>query len=226
MSDFSHVLNRLFFALLRIFFYLLYHQFAWTYDWVADLVSLGRWKDWLLTTLPYFDGSRVLELGHGPGHLQTAVREKGICSIGIDESRQMGKLAVSRLKNSNFVPLIVRGYAQSLPFADMSFHQVLATFPTEYIAAPETLFEILRVLIPGGKLIILPVAWITGSFWPDRLAAWLFRVTGQAPEWDERLEKRFLDPFITAGFQVEVKHHEIKSSQVLIILAEKAQTML
>ena len=33
--------------LLRIFFHLLYHPFAWTYDFIAWAVSLGRWKDWV-----------------------------------------------------------------------------------------------------------------------------------------------------------------------------------
>ena len=60
---------RLIFSLLRPVYYLLYHHFAWTYDLVADIVSLGQWKDWVRTALPYLDGC-VLELGYGPGHLQ------------------------------------------------------------------------------------------------------------------------------------------------------------
>ena len=32
---------------------LLYHPLAWSYDWVAALVSAGKWRDWVLTSLPY-----------------------------------------------------------------------------------------------------------------------------------------------------------------------------
>ena len=60
-------------TLLRIFFQLLYHPFAWAYDLVAGLVSLGRWKSWVLCGLPLLAG-RVLEIGFGPGHLQAALQ--------------------------------------------------------------------------------------------------------------------------------------------------------
>ena len=80
-------------ASLNTFFHLLYHQFAWTYDWVAAIVSLGRWKDWISATLPYLDGPLVLEIGHGPGHLQVALQAKGIQAVGLDASAQMGRQA-------------------------------------------------------------------------------------------------------------------------------------
>jgi len=61
---------------------------------------------------------------------------------------------------------------------------VAATFPSEYIFEPQTLAEIRRVLRPGGKLVIIPSAWITGQGWLEQLAAELFRVTGQAGRWN------------------------------------------
>ncbi len=63
-------------TLLRFFFRLLYHQFAFTYDLVAATVSLGRWKDWVLSVVPFIEGTRILEIGHGPGHLQRALLEQ------------------------------------------------------------------------------------------------------------------------------------------------------
>ena len=73
---------------LRFFFHQLYHGFAWTYDFVAASVSIGRWRGWVLTALPYLEGPRVLELGHGPGHLQLALFESGLAPLGLDASRQ------------------------------------------------------------------------------------------------------------------------------------------
>jgi len=80
-------------TLLRFFFRLLYHQFAFTYDLVAATVSLGRWKDWVMSVLPFVQGTRILEIGHGPGHLQRALLERNLLAVGLDESTQMGQLA-------------------------------------------------------------------------------------------------------------------------------------
>ena len=54
---------------MRFFFHLLYHPFAFTYDLVAATVSFGDWKNWVYSILPFINGTRILELGHGPGHL-------------------------------------------------------------------------------------------------------------------------------------------------------------
>src|SRR4030065_1593661 len=89
--------KRLLVILLRSFFKLLYHQFAWTYDWVASIVSLGAWKSWVLSAPSYLDSRRTLEIGFGPGHLQLALHQMGITTIGLDESKQMANTARLRL---------------------------------------------------------------------------------------------------------------------------------
>src|SRR5215208_4276905 len=82
---------------LPFFFRLLYHQFAFTYDLVAAAVSFNRWKDWVMSVLPFIEGNRVLEIGHGPGHLQRALLSQNLFTVGIDESAQMGYLAKRNL---------------------------------------------------------------------------------------------------------------------------------
>src|SRR5689334_18669576 len=98
---------------MRIFFRLLYHPFAFTYDLVAAAVSFGRWKDWVMSILPFIKGSRILELGHGPGHLQRVLLDRGLVIVGLDESAQMGRIAKKLLGNSQ---KLTRGLAQHLPF--------------------------------------------------------------------------------------------------------------
>jgi len=202
---------------MRAFFYLLYQPMAWSYDGVAALVSWGRWKGWLLTVLPYLKGPHILELGHGPGHLLIALHKRGIPALGIDASRQMGQQAHKRLLKRGYIPNLTTGYAQNLPYPDHSFDQVVATFPTEYIQASETLADVHRVLRPGGLLVVLPVAWITGQQLADRGTAALFRITGQAPEWNDK----WLEPFSNAGFHTKAKKITQKSWELIIILAKK-----
>jgi ubiquinone/menaquinone biosynthesis C-methylase UbiE len=212
---------RLILFLFRTIFYLLYHQFAWTYDFVAAAVSLGRWKDWVQSALPYLDG-RILEIGYGPGHLQLSLHEKGLSVFGLDESRQMARQASRRLYKKGFPSNLSRGYAQHLPFPKNVFDTVVTTFPSEYIFDPQTLMEIRRVLVTGGKLIVVPMAWITGKRIHERLAAWLFRVTGEAPGRPGTISTAMRDRLVRAGFEVRSELIGMRSSQVLVVIATRS----
>jgi ubiquinone/menaquinone biosynthesis C-methylase UbiE len=199
---------------MRPFFRLLYHPFAFTYDLVAATVSFGRWNDWVLAVIPFIKGTRVLELGHGPGHLQRVLLNQGLFAVGLDESAQMGILAKRRIGPSS---KLIRGLTQTLPFANDSFQTIASTFPTDYIFNPRTLYEAKRCLSEGGRLIALPVAWPK-----SRLLQWLYRVTGESPaELNESLKSKFAQPFINAGFETETQIIEVKSSNLLIVIARK-----
>jgi ubiquinone/menaquinone biosynthesis C-methylase UbiE len=204
---------------LRWFFHLLYHQLAWSYDLVAGIVSLGRWKGWVWSVLPWMEGS-VLELAFGAGHLQTALQERGEVVIGLDESRQMARQASRRLRRKGFPANLAIGYAQRLPFPSGLFNTVVATFPSEYIFEAGLLAETRRVLAVDGKLVILPAAWITGKGPLERLAAALFRVTGQAGSIQAVIagfEKRLQ----ASGFQARHELVKLPGSLVLVISGKK-----
>lgn len=227
-------------AILRPFFHLLYHPFAFAYDLVAAVVSLGRWKDWVKEVDPFIEGTHVLEIGHGPGHLQRLLLSRNLVAVGLDESPQMGHLAKHRIdeqvrslenNQAQFSKThlhayaqsnIVRGLAQGLPFPDSTFDTVAATFPAEYIFDPATLTEAWRVLKETGRFVILPGAVITGSGLWDRFMAWLFRVTGQTPpDLSEIIHERSREPFAKAGFQLEVHEIDVRSSIVFVMVAVK-----
>ncbi len=211
--------------LLKIFFNLLYHQFAWTYDWVAKLVSLGRWKSWVYGVLPYLENSKVLELGCGPGHLQFALTRENAPSFGIDSSREMVGLATHRLSRNSQPVNIIQGKSQNLPFSDRSFNKVVTTFPSDYISDYETLAQAWRVLDNSGELIILHAAWITGKYWWDKFAAWTFRITGQVPIHDPlNMDENAIFPISILreiGFQISTEFIELESSNLFLIHAEK-----
>ncbi len=209
---------RLILSLFSTIFYLLYHQFAWTYDLVAAVVSLGRWNDWVYSALSYLDG-RILEIGYGPGHLQLSLHEKGFPVFGLDESRQMAHQASRRLHKKGTHLNLSRGYAQHLPFPKNVFDTVVATFPSEYIFDPQTLREIRRTLVTGGKLVAVPMAWITGRRPLERLAAWLFRVTGEAPGRPGTISTAMRNRLARAGFEVRSELISMRGSQVLVVIA-------
>lgn len=201
--------------LLRVFFYLLYQPLAWSYDAVAWLVSLGRWRSWVNSILPQLSADgRVLELGHGPGHLQVAMRNQGLEPVGIDLSAQMGRLAARRLSSVKDFLMLARADGRRLPFRSGAFQHIVATFPTEYILQASTLAEARRTLATTGSLVLLPVAWITGRNLLERLAAALFRVTNQAGEWDGRFNAAIRQ----AGFEVEEKRVVLLGSEVMLLV--------
>jgi len=214
---------------LSLFFRLLYHPFAWTYDFVSWVVSFGRWQSWVNNCLPYVQGPNILELGYGPGHLQKSLIDEGFAPIGLDESKQMGHIAHRLLKKNAVVKTgsksydchLVNGRTEHLPFISAHFHTVVTTFPTQYIFDSVTLGEVKRVLKPGGKLVVLIAAWIVGDNLIDKGLAYLFKVTGEAPDIDSEFN-HFLLPFSSAGFSTEIKWVKTRSSKLLLICASKS----
>jgi len=75
--------------------------------------------------------------------------------------------------------------------------------------------------MPGGRLVILPIAWITGKHPLERLAAWLFRFTGEAPGKPGELNPELKCLFAHAGFEVHKETVQQESSLLLFILARK-----
>lgn len=171
---------------------------------------------------PFIEGNRILEIGHGPGHLQRILltfrhssgQARQRVAVGLDESAQMGYLAK---RNTDGSARLTRGLAQHLPFPSESFDTIVSTFPADYINDTRTMAEVKRCLRSGGRFIVLPVAWPRNPF-----LNWLFRVTGESPSEDVELVKsKFKEPLVQAGFETEVKMLDVRSSLLLIVLATK-----
>ena len=201
-------------------FQALYHEAAWSYDAVAWGVSFGQWHDWGAAALPFLTGPRVLELGHGPGHLLAELTGCGYDVVGLDLSRQMGAQAQRRTP----IARLVRARAQAAPFAAGSFDNVLATFPTAYITSPETVTAIYHLLRPGGRLVVVPEARLGGRGPLRALVEWLYAITGQHGAADENPAARLA--FWTAalagpGFDVRLQETRVGSSTVTVVIARR-----
>lgn len=215
-------------ALVQFGFRLLYNELAWTYDAVSWVVSLGQWRRWQQASLPHVSGERVLELGHGPGHMLRALAERGQQPVGLDLSPAMGRQARRRLAARGLAIPLVRGRVQALPFAAGAFDTVLATFPTEYIVDPATLTAVKRVLKRNGRFVIVPGAQLTGSNPLSKGLEWLYAITGQrqrrrsgSKEITEEtaIWQRFQPAFAAAGFELAAHRQTFTRSVVLVLVA-------
>lgn len=210
-------------ALLRVGFGLLYNQLAWTYDLVSWTVSMGQWRSWQRTALPYLRGKQVLEVAHGTGNMLLDLVSLGFEPAAIDLSPSMGRLAARKIRRKLNAPRcpvpLFRASVFNLPFAAGSFQSLLSTFPTEFMVQQEAVGEFWRVLRPGGVFVCVPAAQITGLNLMDRWAAWLFRITGQSAEgWFAPVVERYSQ----AGFAARTERVQLPRSIVTVIVAEKS----
>ena len=206
--------------LVRFGFRLLYNEFAFTYDLVSQIVSLGAWRCWQQRALKHLHtqpGSLILELAHGTGNLQLDLYERGYIPVGFDISPFMGRIARRKLYQHGLPIRLIRGRAQQLPFASASFQAVVCTFPTNFIFMTETLSEANRVLQPEGQLLIVPNGILTGRGAADAAVEWLYRATGQRG--GERFDMARL--FDTYGFNVQVVQEPCPRSLATVIVAHK-----
>jgi ubiquinone/menaquinone biosynthesis C-methylase UbiE len=127
-------------------------------------------------------GDRILDVGCGPGfyvaELLDTVGPEGAV-VGVDRSPDMLAVAAKRAEGHPNVEFH-EAAATALPVAEESFDRALSVQVFEYIDdVSAALSEMLRVLRPGGRLVLWDVDWGTVSWHAeDRnlmdqvLAAW------------------------------------------------------
>lgn len=224
--QYDNFLNRSWYKLLRFGFRLLYNEMAWTYDSVSWLVSLGHWREWQRCAIPYLNGRMVLEIAHGPGHLLVDLRNSGYLVNGLDLSSYMGRQARKNLVRADLSVPLTRGDVGALPYASRSFESVVSTFPAEFIIYTDSIRELNRILVPGGRIVIVPEARLTGDGLLRRFIGWLFAITGQRTEpandgWLAQLwveaERRFRD----IGLEATIEKVELEDSEAMVVVLTK-----
>lgn len=99
----------------------------------------------------------VLDVGAGAGVLLRLLSPRSRSAVGLDRSRGMRVLARSRLQEAGCARCTIRaGDMHELPFADVSFDLVVLDEVLSLSQRPQlALSEALRVLRPGGRLLVL-----------------------------------------------------------------------
>jgi SAM-dependent methyltransferase len=128
-------------------------------------------------------GTRVLDVGSGPGHVSAAAAARGARPVGLDAAEGMVAAARARHPEIEFL----RGDAESLPFDDAAFDAVVAGFLLNHLPHPErALDEMVRVTRAGGRVAI--TVWDR----PERMR--LIGVVNEAISRVEGLEDAGLPP--------------------------------
>ncbi|HSH79870.1 MAG TPA: class I SAM-dependent methyltransferase [Herpetosiphonaceae bacterium] len=192
----------------------LYHELAWCYDLVAALVSAGYWRHWIRAAVPFLQAGPVLELGCGTGYLQLALARTGMRHVGYDASRQMLRQANRRVRRAGYVPRLIRGQAERLPFPPAMFSDVVATFPAPYIVETATLAEVRRVLRPGGQLLIVDGGRLETGGTGEAAVNALFRATLQ-----DRVEEHYGHLLRGSGFALDAARVSVGRSSILVLRA-------
>ncbi len=127
---------------------------AKNYDKANDLLSFGSARIWrkkvakLVNSQP---GQNILDLAAGTGSSSIVFLREGVKVVAADFSNGMLEEGRKRHPELEFV----FADASSLPFADKEFDTVTISFGIRNVERIEVaLAEMLRVLKPGGKLVV------------------------------------------------------------------------
>jgi len=101
----------------------------------------------------------VLEVGVGPAHILAALAKKNRTAhtVGVDISKAMLKQARRTLSKKKIEANLVCADGVKLPFRDAVFEGVVASFLLDLFQKekiPDALREMLRVLAPGGRIVV------------------------------------------------------------------------
>jgi ubiquinone/menaquinone biosynthesis C-methylase UbiE len=117
------------------------------------------WKKWLSSVLPSIQGPRVLEVSFGPGYLMRQYAHHNDV-WGIDYNHKLVQKTRKRLKGIVNADRILQEDVAHLPYQDDAFDTLITTFAfTAYPDAEQALQEMLRVLKPGGFLLVLDIEY-------------------------------------------------------------------
>ncbi|MSZ20367.1 MAG: bifunctional demethylmenaquinone methyltransferase/2-methoxy-6-polyprenyl-1,4-benzoquinol methylase UbiE, partial [Actinobacteria bacterium] len=137
---------------------------AKNYDQANDLLSFGSariWRKQVSKLVNPQKGQTILDLAAGTGASSAAFLKEGVRVVAADFSNGMLEEGRKRHPEIEFV----FADATNLPFKDQEFDTVTISFGLRNVENTElALSEMLRVLKPGGRLVVCEFSTIPNEF--------------------------------------------------------------
>jgi SAM-dependent methyltransferase len=123
---------------------------AETYGLLTGRIT-ARLVEPLLDAAGVAAGTRVLDVGTGPGYAAERATGRRAVATGVDIADEVVALARRRHRGIRFV----RGDAEDLPFPERSFDALVSNFAIDHLPRPErAIREFARVVVPGGAIAV------------------------------------------------------------------------
>ena len=177
------------------------------YDLMNDVLSFGThrlWKRRCISEAAVKPGMKILDIASGTADLaiEFAKRAGAENVIASDINHEMLAIGRRRLQTAGLPAETVEADAENLPFKDDSFDVVTVSFGIRNMTHKDrALREMLRVLKPGGRLLVLEFSqcqfWLKPfyDFYSFKFMPWLgAKIAGDAPSYKYLVESIRMHP--------------------------------
>lgn len=192
-----------------------FDEIARDYDRMNHLMTAGLDRCWRKRAVQGLQG-KVLDVACGTGDMAVELLRQGCSVTGVDLSKEMMAIAKWKAPQAEYRLADV----ERLPFGEASFDAVTCAFGVRnFVHLEQGLCEMLRVLKPGGRMVILELATPDSSLirpfynlYTRRIIPWLGqRLAGSReaytylPRSIERFPKgdAFLQLIQNSGFRIQ-----------------------
>ena len=204
-----------------------FDKIACTYDRLNRVMTFGLDRCWRRRAVREFSilnsQFSILDVACGTGDMMLELLKRGYTVTGVDLSEEMLEIARKKTASANFQLSTFHfqlGNAEALPFAEGEFDAVTCAFGVRnFVHLEQGLNEMLRVLKPGGRMVILELATPDNpllnpfyNFYTKKIIPWLgSRIAGNReaytylPESIERFPKgdAFLQTIQNSEFKIQ-----------------------
>ena len=161
----------------------MFDSIAWRYDFLNHFLSFGidrRWRRRAIHFLSQVSPETIIDVACGTGDLSIeALKLKPRKIIGVDISEGMlakGREKLGRKSLENIITL-VQGDSEALQFDDESFDAAMVAFGVRnFEDLNQGMAEMLRVLKPGGMLVVLEFSKPRSPFFKKIFNFYFFRI--------------------------------------------------
>lgn len=128
-----------------------YSKISSDYGETVSLVNASN--SWFFQMNMSKEKGAILDVGCGTGDLLSRISKYFSKSFGIDPVPEMISIAKTKDKLSTFV----KASAEDIPFPNSNFDYVVSQLAFQHTDREQALSEVIRVLKPGGKLVLSEV---------------------------------------------------------------------